>query len=62
MTSRKHDVLRDELVLLLDLQLTALEREGVGPVTTSEILLYERRQERITELCAQLLARYASPA
>jgi hypothetical protein len=62
MTFNKPDLLRDELVLLLDLQLTALEKEGLGPVTTSEVLLYERRQERIAELCAQLFAGQAGLA
>ena len=62
MTSPNPDRLRDELAFLLELQLSALEKEAVCGVTTSEVLLYERRQNRISELCTQLLAPHASSA
>jgi hypothetical protein len=62
MTSPDPDRLRDELVLLLELQLSALEKEALGAVTVSEILLYERRQERISDLCSQLMSSHAAAA
>lgn len=49
--------LRDELIRLLELQLSALEKEDFGIITAPEILRYQRRQERIDELYDQLLAK-----
>ena len=52
--------LRDELVRLLELQLSTLEKEDFGIITAPEILRYQRRQERIDELYDQLLANNAA--
>ena len=53
--------LRDELILLLELQLSALEGQTFGDLTPAQILLFEQRQERICELYNEVLARH-SPA
>ena len=52
--------LRDELLRLLELQLSALEKEDFGIITAPEILRYQRRQERIDDLYNQLLANHAA--
>jgi hypothetical protein len=54
--------LRDELVLLLDLQLRVLEKQVFGVVTTSELREYESRQDRICGLYNQLLKRETAAA
>jgi hypothetical protein len=54
--------LRDELVLLLDLQLRVLEKRVFGVATELELRQYERRQDRICALYNQLLKREAAAA
>jgi hypothetical protein len=54
--------LRDELLRLLEMQLSALEMEDFGVITAPEILRYRRRQERIDELYNKLLANHAADA
>jgi hypothetical protein len=54
--------LRDELVLLLDLQLRVLEKRVFGVATELELREYERRQDRIRGLYNQLLKREAAAA
>lgn len=46
--------LRDELVLLLDLQLRVLEKQVFGVVTKAELREYERRHDRTCGLYDQL--------
>ena len=54
---------RDELILLLEVQLSALEKQKSGAfTTTADILLYERRWERICELYIEICARHAAAA
>jgi hypothetical protein len=62
MISPNPDQMRNEMASLLELQLSALEKEAACGTTTAEVLLYERRQKRISELCTQLLAPHASSA
>ena len=62
MFSASSDHLRDELILLLEMQLSALKKEALGVVTTSEILLYESRQARIADLYDQLFAKHSASA
>jgi len=52
--------LRDELLRLIEMQLSALEKEDFGVLTAPEILRYRHRQERIDELYDQLLADHAA--
>jgi len=54
--------LRDELLRLLELQQSALEKEDFGIITAPEILRYQRRQERIDELYNELLTNDAAAA
>ena len=54
--------LRDELVQLLDLQLSVLEKQVFGVATESELREYERRNERICGLYNQLSKRKAAAA
>ena len=62
MTFPDPNPLRDELLRLLELQLSALEKEDFGVITAPEILRYQRRQERIDELYNRLLANHAANA
>jgi len=62
MTFPDPNPLRDELLRLLELQLSALEKEDFGVITAPEILRYQRRQERIDELYNRLLANHAAYA
>lgn len=54
--------LRNELILLLQLQMSAVEKQAFGVLTTADILLYERRQDRICELYDEVLSRHAAKA
>jgi hypothetical protein len=54
--------LRDELVQLLDLQLSVLEKQVFGVVTESELREYELRHERICGLYKRLSKREAAAA
>jgi hypothetical protein len=54
--------LRDELVLLLDLQLRILEKRVFGVVTVSELREYDRRHDRIRKLYDQLFKREGAAA
>lgn len=54
--------LRDELILLLELQLSSLQGQTFGDLTPAEILLFEKRQERICELYHEVLARRSAAA
>jgi hypothetical protein len=49
-----HDPKR-ELVVLLDQQVTSLEKQVFGLVTESELLEYEGRRDRIVELYNAIL-------
>jgi hypothetical protein len=49
--------LRSELLQLLDLQLTALEKQVFGVLPERELEEYEHRHEQITELYAKLRKR-----
>ena len=54
--------LKRELIDLLNLQISALEKEVFGVVTESELREYQRRQERISELYNLLTRRQAVAA
>ena len=56
MTSHEPDYLHEELVQLLDLQLSTLEKEVFVPLTKSDLSEYERREARIYELFDQFFA------
>lgn len=64
MRAKSHDPkdLRDELILLLTLQLSDVHKQAFGVLTTADILLYEQRQERICELYDEVFARHAATA
>lgn len=54
--------LRSELLQLLDLQLTALEKQVFGVLPERELEEYEQRHEQITELYAKLRKRRVAAA
>jgi len=54
--------LRDEMLQLLELQVSALEKEDFGIATMAEVIRYQCRQARIAELYNRLLANHASTA
>ena len=63
MTSKSPNLkdLSDEVTLLLELQLSAVEKQASGVLATADMLLYQQRQERLRELY-EVLARHAAAA
>lgn len=52
--------LRDEVLRLLEQQVSVLEKEDFGIGTVAEVLGYQCRQARIAELYNQLLVSHAA--